>query len=141
MFSAPTNQLLIHIPLQPIIAPGFALKDLHSRISCSSAELRPSSTQSPPSGFKLLLTPLSPQASTPPPVSGSREGKTSLILTLRCLFKLMSLSASMSSTGVRAPKENKHQLINSSNCHLCVYLICESFQVEFHYVSFIILTF
>ncbi|MEQ2289017.1 hypothetical protein AMECASPLE_028894 [Ameca splendens] len=42
----------------------------------------------------------------------------------------MSLSTSMSSTGVRAPKEIKHQLINSSNCHLCVSLICESFQVE-----------
>ncbi|MEQ2248942.1 hypothetical protein ILYODFUR_024336 [Ilyodon furcidens] len=26
----------------------------------------------------------------------------------------MSLSASVSSTGIRAPKENKHQLINSS---------------------------
>ncbi|MEQ2189074.1 hypothetical protein GOODEAATRI_021506 [Goodea atripinnis] len=30
-FSAPTNQLLIHIPLQSIIPPGFALKDFHTQ--------------------------------------------------------------------------------------------------------------
>ncbi|MEQ2284712.1 hypothetical protein AMECASPLE_024342, partial [Ameca splendens] len=54
-------------------------------------------------------------------------GKTSLILTLRCSFKLMSLSASMSSTGDLAPRQNKHQLINFSNCHPSVSLICESF--------------
>ncbi|MEQ2190305.1 hypothetical protein GOODEAATRI_034375 [Goodea atripinnis] len=50
------------------------LKDLHTQ-NLSSAELRTSSTISPQSGFKLLLTPLSPQASTPPPQSGFRGGR------------------------------------------------------------------
>ncbi|MED6244722.1 hypothetical protein ATANTOWER_022398 [Ataeniobius toweri] len=47
-FSAPTNQLLVRIPLQPIIPQGFALKDLHTQnlllFSRASTLLHPIST-------------------------------------------------------------------------------------------------
>ncbi|KAK5618059.1 hypothetical protein CRENBAI_022947 [Crenichthys baileyi] len=39
---------------------GFTLKDIHTQNLLTSAELRPSSSPSPPSDFKLLPTPLSP---------------------------------------------------------------------------------
>ncbi|MEQ2234709.1 hypothetical protein ILYODFUR_034264 [Ilyodon furcidens] len=67
--SAPTNQLQVCKNPQPMILQGSAFKVSHSWISLLSVELRPSSTQSPPSNSQFHYH----QASSPSPVPDPGE--------------------------------------------------------------------
>ncbi|MEQ2295887.1 hypothetical protein AMECASPLE_019205 [Ameca splendens] len=96
--SAPTNQHHVCSNPQLIILQGSAFKVPHPWISQLSAELRPSSTSSPPSGFSASPVPLLSGFLSITSI-GSR-GKTTLIPILRRSFKFMSFSAFMSSSGV-----------------------------------------
>ncbi|MEQ2297322.1 hypothetical protein AMECASPLE_033609 [Ameca splendens] len=94
-------------PLQPIKVKSSSFSSQSSFNLCfkrpsfmEPPNLQPSLDTPPP---HLFQAPLPPQASTPPPVGS--QGKTSLILILRCSSKLTSFSAFRSSSRVRTPKK------------------------------------
>ncbi|MED6269611.1 hypothetical protein CHARACLAT_001346 [Characodon lateralis] len=117
--STPTNQLQVCNNPRPMILQGSAFKVSHSRISQLSAELRPSSTPSPPSDSQFHYH----QASSPSPEPDPGEDNSNS--NPKSFIKFMHSQHSCLPLGSER-QTKKHPSCNFSN-RICV-SYCEALQ-------------